>query len=135
MANKVPGLSFLNEPYVNRHGEVEKQEDLGLGALGRLFLNMVSPGYYNLILLMNMTMNIIVCLIPPVILMPSLLIQQINFLLMELNLNQVLQIILPTKSRNGKMKRSMSMSLLTLIFTMTLAIRRKWMLLARSDLI
>lgn len=45
--NKVPGLSFLNEPYVNRHGEIEKQEDLGLGALGRLFLNMVSPGYYN----------------------------------------------------------------------------------------
>lgn len=47
LMNKIPGASFLNEPYVNRHGETEKQEDLGLGVVGRLVLNMISPGYYN----------------------------------------------------------------------------------------
>ena len=43
--NKLPGLSFLNEPYINRWGEEEQQP--GGNFLGRLAYNMFSPGYLN----------------------------------------------------------------------------------------
>lgn len=53
--NKFPGLSFFNEPYINREGQVQKNEDLGLGErfggagsfIGRAVLNFLSPGYYS----------------------------------------------------------------------------------------
>ena len=45
--NKIPGLSMLNEPFINKQGQEEKTEDLGMGAFGRAFLNMISPGYYS----------------------------------------------------------------------------------------
>lgn len=45
--NKLPGLSMTNEPYINKQGQVEKNEDLGIGIAGRAFLNFVSPGYYS----------------------------------------------------------------------------------------
>lgn len=45
--NKIPGLSKLNEPYINKEGKAEKTEDLGMGAFGRLVLNTLSPGYYS----------------------------------------------------------------------------------------
>ena len=45
--NKLPGLSKLNEPYINKQGKEEKTEDLGMGAFGRLVLNTLSPGYYS----------------------------------------------------------------------------------------
>lgn len=44
-ANKIPGLSMLNEPYVNAWGET--QENTGGNVLGRLAYNMLSPGYYS----------------------------------------------------------------------------------------
>lgn len=43
--NKIPGLSILNEPYINREGEEEK--NTGGSFFGRLVYNMVSPGYYQ----------------------------------------------------------------------------------------
>ena len=43
--NKIPGLSILNEPYINRSGEEEK--NTGGNFFGRLIYNMVSPGYYQ----------------------------------------------------------------------------------------
>lgn len=43
--NKIPGLSILNEPYINRDGEEEK--NVGGNFFGRLVYNMVSPGYYQ----------------------------------------------------------------------------------------
>lgn len=46
VANKIPLLSKTNQPYVNKEGEEQKNEDLGLGAVGRAFLNFISPGYY-----------------------------------------------------------------------------------------
>ena len=45
--NKIPGLSQLNQPYINYQGEEQKSEDLGMGAVGRLLTNMVLPGYYS----------------------------------------------------------------------------------------
>lgn len=45
--NKIPGLSQYNEPYINRSGEEEKNETLGMGAIGRAVLNFLSPGYYS----------------------------------------------------------------------------------------
>ena len=43
--NKIPGLSFYNEPYINKRGEEQKTE--GGNIIGRAFLNMISPGYYS----------------------------------------------------------------------------------------
>lgn len=43
--NKIPGLSFLNQPYVNAYGETE--ENVGGNFFGRLAYNMLSPGYYK----------------------------------------------------------------------------------------
>lgn len=43
--NKIPGLSYMNEPYINTKGEEQKQE--GSNMFGRMFLNMLSPGYYK----------------------------------------------------------------------------------------
>lgn len=45
--NKIPFLSKTNQPYINKEGQEQKNEDLGMGALGRAFLNFVSPGYYS----------------------------------------------------------------------------------------
>lgn len=47
IANKIPFLSKTNQPYINKEGQEQKNEDLGMGALGRAFLNFVSPGYYS----------------------------------------------------------------------------------------
>ena len=43
--NKIPWMSQLNQPYINRRGQEEKNE--GGNMLGRAFLNMLSPGYYS----------------------------------------------------------------------------------------
>ena len=43
--NKIPWASKLNQPYINREGQEEKTE--GGNWVGRMFLNMVSPGYYS----------------------------------------------------------------------------------------
>ena len=43
--NKIPGLTYMNEPYINRKGEQQKQE--GNNILTRMMLNMLSPGYYK----------------------------------------------------------------------------------------
>ncbi len=45
--NKIPWMSKLNRPYINRQGQEEKSEDLGMGMFGRGILNMISPGYYS----------------------------------------------------------------------------------------
>lgn len=45
--NKIPFASKLNQPYINKQGQEEKTEDLGMGFVGRAFLNMLSPGYYS----------------------------------------------------------------------------------------
>ncbi|MBQ0035510.1 MAG: hypothetical protein KBT35_01185 [Firmicutes bacterium] len=45
--NKIPFASKLNQPYINKQGEEEKTEDLGMGVFGRMILNMLSPGYYS----------------------------------------------------------------------------------------
>ena len=45
--NKLPGISMTNEPYINKQGQVEKNEDFGYGIAGRAFLNFISPGYYS----------------------------------------------------------------------------------------
>lgn len=45
--NKIPFLNKTNQPYINKEGQEQKNEDLGMGALGRAFLNFVSPGYYS----------------------------------------------------------------------------------------
>ena len=45
--NKIPWMSKLNRPYINRQGQEEKSEDLGMGMFGRGILNMLSPGYYS----------------------------------------------------------------------------------------
>lgn len=45
--NKIPGLSKLNEPYINKQGQEEKNEDFGKGIVGRAVLNFLSPGYYS----------------------------------------------------------------------------------------
>lgn len=42
--NKIPGLSTLNEPYINRKGQVEKNQ--GNNIIDRAILNFLSPGYY-----------------------------------------------------------------------------------------
>ena len=42
--NKLPGLSMLNQPYVNEFGNTE--ENTGGNFFGRLAYNMLSPGYY-----------------------------------------------------------------------------------------
>jgi len=42
--NKIPGLSSMNQPYVDAWGET--QENTGGSFLGRLAYNMLSPGYY-----------------------------------------------------------------------------------------
>ena len=48
MLNKIPGLSMLNEPYLDTiTGEEQENEDLGLGIFGRALQNMVLPGYYS----------------------------------------------------------------------------------------
>lgn len=47
IANKIPFLSQINEPYINRKGQEEQSEDMGMGFVGRAFLNMISPGYYS----------------------------------------------------------------------------------------
>ena len=47
IVNKIPFLSKTNQPYINKQGQEQKNEDLGMGALGRAFLNFVSPGYYS----------------------------------------------------------------------------------------
>ena len=47
IANKIPFLSKTNQPYINKEGQEQKNEDLGMGALGRAFLNFASPGYYS----------------------------------------------------------------------------------------
>lgn len=43
--NKVPGLSMLNEQYIDQWGRTE--ENPGGNVLGRLAYNMFSPGYYS----------------------------------------------------------------------------------------
>jgi hypothetical protein len=43
--NKIPFLSKLNEPYINKQGQEEKTE--GGNWFGRLVLNTLSPGYYS----------------------------------------------------------------------------------------
>lgn len=43
--NKIPGLSTLNEPYVDTFGN--EQENAGGNFLGRLAYNTLSPGYYS----------------------------------------------------------------------------------------
>lgn len=43
--NKIPGLSMLNQPYVDPWGRAE--ENVGGNFLGRLAYNMQSPGYYE----------------------------------------------------------------------------------------
>lgn len=45
IANKIPGLTYTNEPYINRKGEEQKQE--GSNIFTRMMLNMLSPGYYK----------------------------------------------------------------------------------------
>lgn len=45
--NKIPFFSMYNEPYRDTLGNAEKNQDLGMGALGRGILNMLSPGYYS----------------------------------------------------------------------------------------
>ena len=45
--NAIPFLSMQNEPYINRLGEAELNEDLGLDAMGRFILNAISPGYWS----------------------------------------------------------------------------------------
>lgn len=45
--NKIPFLNKTNQPYINKEGQEQKNEDLGMGALGRALLNFVSPGYYS----------------------------------------------------------------------------------------
>ena len=52
--NKMPYIdidalpsSKWNQPYINKKGQEEKTEDLGMGALGRFILNTLSPGYYS----------------------------------------------------------------------------------------
>ena len=47
IANKIPFLSKTNQPYINKEGQEQKNEDLGMGVLGRALLNFVSPGYYS----------------------------------------------------------------------------------------
>lgn len=43
--NKIPGLSMMNQPYVDPWGRTE--ENVGGNFLGRLAYNMLSPGYYE----------------------------------------------------------------------------------------
>lgn len=43
--NKLPGTSFLNQPYINKYGEEEK--NVGKNALDRFLYNMFSIGYYS----------------------------------------------------------------------------------------
>lgn len=45
--NKIPFLNKTNQPYINKEGQEQKNEDLGMGVLGRALLNFVSPGYYS----------------------------------------------------------------------------------------
>ena len=45
--NKIPFASRKSEPYINKQGEEEKNEDLGMGVAGRAILNFLSPGYYS----------------------------------------------------------------------------------------
>lgn len=45
--NKIPFASKLNEAYINKQGQEEKTEDLGIGPFGRFILNTLSPGYYS----------------------------------------------------------------------------------------
>ena len=45
--NKIPGLSMTNDPYIDKSGNPEKQEDLGMGIAGRAVLQFLSPGYYS----------------------------------------------------------------------------------------
>ena len=45
--NKIPGLTYLSQPYVNTMGEEEQNADLGLGVLGRGIQNFLLPGYYS----------------------------------------------------------------------------------------
>lgn len=45
--NKIPFLNKTNQPYINKEGQEQKNEDLGIGVLGRALLNFVSPGYYS----------------------------------------------------------------------------------------
>lgn len=44
---KIPFLAETNEPYLDRNGNEVKNEDLGMGVVGRFALNMLSPGYYK----------------------------------------------------------------------------------------
>ena len=44
---KIPFLSKINEPYLDKYGNEVKNEDLNMGALGRLVLNTLSAGYYK----------------------------------------------------------------------------------------
>lgn len=43
--NKIPFLSMTNQAYVNQWGE--EQKNAGGNIAGRLFMNMISPGYYS----------------------------------------------------------------------------------------
>ena len=45
--NKIPGLSYLSQPYIDTLGNVEQNEDLGLGMFGRAIQNFLLPGYYS----------------------------------------------------------------------------------------
>lgn len=45
--SRIPGLSDDLQPYVNKWGEEQEQEDFDLGALGRGLYNHLSPGYYK----------------------------------------------------------------------------------------
>lgn len=46
--NKIPGLSYLSEPYLDKiTGEELKNEDAGLGFFGRALQNLVLPGYVS----------------------------------------------------------------------------------------
>lgn len=45
--NKIPGLSYLSQPYVDTLGHEAQNDDLGMGAFGRGLQNFLSPGYHS----------------------------------------------------------------------------------------
>lgn len=45
--NKIPGLSYLSQPYVDTLGHEAQNDDFGMGAFGRGIQNFLSPGYHS----------------------------------------------------------------------------------------
>ena len=47
--NKIPGLSYLSQPYIDTLGNVEQNDEFisGTGAFGRAIQNFLSPGYHS----------------------------------------------------------------------------------------